>query len=60
MFHSELQGVLYSVLMSRSLTLLRALIAVVEQRIRAYGRNVADASRMASLVMDYLADGMRL
>ncbi|PWA39198.1 Chaperonin Cpn60/TCP-1 [Artemisia annua] len=56
LFHRELEGLPNSVLNSRSLSLLRALIATVEQRIRAYSRNVSDASRMASLLMDYLAD----
>ncbi|PWA71657.1 hypothetical protein CTI12_AA276260 [Artemisia annua] len=59
-FHRELEGLPDSVLISRSLALLRALIATVEQRIRAYSQNVADASRMASLLMDYLGDVMRL
>ncbi|PWA97531.1 hypothetical protein CTI12_AA013940 [Artemisia annua] len=59
-FLMEIEGFPDSVLMSRSLALLRALIAVVEQRIRAYARNVADASRMSSLVMDYLADVMHM
>ncbi|PWA43727.1 hypothetical protein CTI12_AA533060 [Artemisia annua] len=59
-FLVEIEGLPDSVLVSRSLALLRALIAIVEQRIRAYARNVADASRMASLVMDYLDDVMRM
>ncbi|PWA79728.1 hypothetical protein CTI12_AA203030 [Artemisia annua] len=59
-FLMELEGLPDSVLMSRSLVLLRALIAVVEQRIHAYARNVADASRMSLLVMDYLADVMHM
>ncbi|PWA86434.1 hypothetical protein CTI12_AA062980 [Artemisia annua] len=58
-FLRELEGLPDSVLMSRSLALLRALIAIVE-RIHAYARNVADAGRMASIVMDYLADVMHM
>ncbi|PWA65234.1 hypothetical protein CTI12_AA337320 [Artemisia annua] len=59
-FLREIEGLPDSVLISRSLALFRALIAIVEQRIRAYARNVAEASRMASLVMDYLGDVMRM
>ncbi|PWA97315.1 general regulatory factor 9 [Artemisia annua] len=55
-FLREVEGLPDSVLVNRSLALLRALIAIVEQRIRAYSRNIGDASRMASLIMDYLAD----
>ncbi|PWA88112.1 hypothetical protein CTI12_AA109570 [Artemisia annua] len=55
-FLREVQSYPESVLVSRSLALLRALIAIVELRIRAYSRNITDASRMASLIMDYLAD----
>ncbi|PWA52064.1 hypothetical protein CTI12_AA356990 [Artemisia annua] len=49
-----------SVLMSRTLAMLRAVIAIVEQRIRACGRNVADAGRIAALLMDYLGDVMHM
>ncbi|PWA60947.1 hypothetical protein CTI12_AA377970 [Artemisia annua] len=59
-FLRELEGSHESVLTNRSLALLHALIAIVEQRICAYGRNVADVGRMASLVMDYLADVMHM
>ena len=52
----ELEGLPNSVLVSRSLALARALIAVIEQRIRVYARNHSDATRMASLLVDYLAD----
>ena len=55
-FLSKVEGLHNSVLINRTLALLRALIAIVELRIRAYSRNVADAGRMASLLMDYLAD----
>ena len=47
-------------LISRTLALTRALIAVVEMRIRAYSRNVVDSTRMASLLKDYLADVMHM
>ena len=59
-FYGELLSAPDSVLVTRSVALIRALIAIVEQRIRAYSRNVSDANRMATLVMDYLADVMRL
>ena len=59
-FLGELEGVQESVLLNRSLALLRAIIAVLEQRIRTYSRNVADAGRIASLVMDYLGDVMHM
>ncbi|PWA70553.1 hypothetical protein CTI12_AA287660 [Artemisia annua] len=55
-FLRELEGSEDSVLMSRTLAMLRAVIAIVEQRIRAYGRNVADAGRIAAFLMDYLCD----
>ncbi|PWA59296.1 B3 domain-containing protein [Artemisia annua] len=45
LFHRELEGLPDSLLISRSLSLLRALIATVEQRIRAYSRNVGDMKR---------------
>ena len=47
----ELQGSSNSVLMSRTIALIHALIVVVEQRIRACGRNIADA---------YLGDVMHM
>ena len=59
-FRIELEQLPESVLINRTLSLLRALIAIVELRIRAYSRNVSDASRMASCLMDYLADVMRI
>ncbi|PWA94503.1 hypothetical protein CTI12_AA060260 [Artemisia annua] len=59
-FLRELEGPQESVLMNRTLALLRALIAIVEQRIRAYGRNVADAGCIAGLIMDYLGDVMHM
>ncbi|PWA70271.1 hypothetical protein CTI12_AA291190 [Artemisia annua] len=59
-FVRELEGVQDSVLISRTLALLRALVAVQEQRIRAYGRSVIDAGRVAGLLMDYLGDVMHL
>ena len=55
-FLSEVEWLQNLVLINRTLALLRALIAIVELRICAYSRNVADAGRMASLLMDYLAD----
>ncbi|PWA40735.1 hypothetical protein CTI12_AA556880 [Artemisia annua] len=57
---AELQGSGDSVLMTRTVALINALIAMVEQRMRAYGRNVADAGRMTGLLMDYFGDVMHL
>ncbi|PWA61430.1 hypothetical protein CTI12_AA168150 [Artemisia annua] len=59
-FLRELEGSEDSVLMTRTLAMLRAVIAIVEQRIRAYGHNVADAGRIAGLLMDYLGDVMHM
>ncbi|PWA42866.1 hypothetical protein CTI12_AA456520 [Artemisia annua] len=59
-FHRELQGLQESVLMTRTLALINALTAIVEQRIHAYGRLAADTGRIAGLVMDYLGDVMHI
>lgn len=59
-FVRELEAVEGSVLISRTLALLRALVAVEEQRIRASGRSVVDAGRVAGLLMDYLGNVMHL
>lgn len=59
-FVRELEAVEGSVLISRTLALLRALVAIEEQRIRASGRSVVDVGRVAGLHMDYLGDVMHL
>ncbi|PWA57818.1 hypothetical protein CTI12_AA405690 [Artemisia annua] len=59
-FLRELEGEEVSVLMSRTLALLRAMIAVQEHRVRTYGRNANDARRIVALLMDYLGDVMHM
>ena len=59
-FLRELEGLQGTVLMTRTVALLRALIAIMEQRLRFYARNIADAGRIAGLVMDYMGDVMHM